>query len=138
MQDRISHKGVIQSVSSQCVEVRIIQSSACSACAVAKHCNASDTSVKMVEVRGYDRWQSLTVGQEVTVWASRRVAGLALSLGFLTPLILMLSVIAVIYFTGGSELTAALSGLGALIPYYILLYVMRGTISGKVEFHIEE
>ena len=137
MNNKISHRGVIQSVSAKCVEVRIIQSSACSACSVASHCNASETKVKVVEVRDYDRWQNLSVGQEVIVSASRGVAGLAMILGFGVPLVTMLAVIGCVYFSTGDEAVAALAGLAALVPYYMLLYLLRGRIATKVSFSIE-
>ncbi|MCH5311232.1 MAG: SoxR reducing system RseC family protein [Prevotella sp.] len=137
MNDKISHRGVIQSISAKCVEVRITQSSACSSCSVASHCNASETKVKVVEVHGCDKWQSLSVGQEVVVSASRRVAGLALMLGFGVPLVTMLVVIGGVYYATGDEAAAALWGLAALIPYYILLYMMRNKIATKVAFNIE-
>lgn len=137
MNDKISHKGVVLSTSAKCVEVRIVQSSACSACSVAKHCNASETSVKVVEVRGCERWQSLKPGDEVTVSASRQVAGIALLLGFGAPLAVMLAVIGAMWVAGFSETAVALAGLGSLIPYYILLYAMRNRIATKIAFSIE-
>lgn len=138
MNDTISHKGVIQSVSEKCVEVRIIHSSACSSCTVARHCNASETKVKVIEIHDCDTWQNLIPGQEVIVSASRRVAGMALMLGFGLPLVIMLAVIAAVYAATSDEAAAALSGLCALIPYYIMLYMNRNNIAGKVAFQIEK
>jgi len=83
-------------------------------------------------------WQVLTPGQEVVVSASRRVAGMALMLGFGIPLVAMLAVIAGVYLATHDEATAALAGLGALIPYYIILYVMRNSIATKIAFRIEQ
>ena len=50
MSNKIKHSGVVDGVDGTTVRVRILQSSACSACKVASHCNASETKEKLVEV----------------------------------------------------------------------------------------
>ena len=50
MSNKIKHAGVVDAVEEGCVRVRILQSSACSACKVAAHCNASETKEKLIEV----------------------------------------------------------------------------------------
>ncbi len=46
MSNKIKHTGVVDGVEEGCVCVRILQSSACSACKVAAHCNASEIERK--------------------------------------------------------------------------------------------
>ena len=50
MNSKIRHEGVIESIDGQCVKVRIVQSSACSGCKVAGHCNSSVGENKVVDV----------------------------------------------------------------------------------------
>ncbi|MQO97027.1 SoxR reducing system RseC family protein, partial [Prevotella copri] len=38
MNNKIKHSGIVESVEEGCVCIRIVQSSACSACKVAAHC----------------------------------------------------------------------------------------------------
>ena len=47
MSNKIKHNGVVDGVEDGCVRVRILQSSACSACKVAAHCNTSETKEKI-------------------------------------------------------------------------------------------
>ena len=54
MSNKIKHNGVVDGVEEGCVRVRIFQSSACSACKVAAHCNASETKEKIIEVQVAD------------------------------------------------------------------------------------
>lgn len=138
MNDKISHSGIIEKVSPSCVTVRITQSAACASCSVARHCNASETKVKIVEVKNCKDWKTYSSGQTVMISASRHVVGIALTLGFVMPLLIMLAVITAVYFKTQDEPIAALSGLGALIPYYIILAVLRNKISAKVSFNIEK
>ncbi len=47
---RIRHSGVVDAIDGECVRVRILQTSACAACKIAGHCNASESKEKIIEV----------------------------------------------------------------------------------------
>lgn len=137
MSERISHSGVIERILDNCVQVRILQTSACAACKVAGHCNASESKVKLVDVDCTDV-SGYRPGQEVVVSASRDVAGKALLLGFGVPLLVMVVVLVVALGLKVSEGMAALAALGALVPYYVLLWVFRDRIQRQISFQIDE
>ena len=137
MSDKISHSGVIERIEGNCVQVRILQTSACAACKIAGHCNASESKEKLVDVRCADS-DGYRVGQSVVVSASRQVANQALLLGFGVPFIVLVGVLFVVLRLTGNEGVAALSGLGALAPYYLLLWLLRDTIGRRVSFQIEK
>ena len=137
MSDKISHPGVVDSIEGDCVKVRIVQTSACVACKVASHCNASESMVKIVDVFGCDTAKYST-GQEVVVSASREVANWALLLGFGIPLLLLIVVLLIVLRWTGDEGIAALASLGALVPYYIVLWLLRDSIRQQVSFRIED
>lgn len=136
MSNKIKHNGVVDGVEEGCVRVRILQSSACSACKVAAHCNASETKEKIIEVQvaDADRYQR---GDSVIVVADTAVGFRASLYGYLLPLILMVvSLVAVLKITQ-SEGYAAVSALGILIPYYIGLYLLRNKLRNKLSFSLE-
>ena len=136
MRSNISHSGVVESVEDGCVHVRIVQTSACLACKVAGYCNASESKEKMVDVYTTDT-QRYSVGQAVTVMASRQVAAHALLLGFGLPFLVLVGVLVVVLQMTGNELWAALAGLLSLAPYYLLLYFFRNRLRDKLSFWIE-
>jgi len=136
MSNRISHSGVVEKVSEGRVTVRILQTSACAACKVASHCNASESKVKLVDV-DCDNASVYREGQEVVVSASQSVANRALLLGFGIPFLILVGVLFIVLKTTGNEAVAALSGLGALMPYYLLLWLLRRQIGQQVSFAIE-
>ena len=136
MGNKISHSGVIESVMDGCVKVRIVQTSACAACKVAGHCNAAESKVKIVDVL-CNNAIDYSVGQDVTVWASRDVANRALLLGFGVPFLLLVGVLMIVLKMGADEGIAALIALGSLIPYYFLLWFLRDMIQQRISFHIE-
>lgn len=80
---------------------------------------------------------TLKVGETVVVSTSRDVANRALLLGFGIPLSLLVGILMLVLWQTSNEAVAALSGLLALVPYYILLYIFRHRIQRDVAFTIE-
>lgn len=135
MNDNIRHAGIIDSIEDGIVRVRILQTSACAACKVARHCNASESKEKLVDVTQADG-RTWKVGDAVTVCASRKAVSHAMLLAFATPLMLMVVTLVVVLLLTGNEATAGLSSLAVLIPYYIALWLLRNLIGRKISFHI--
>lgn len=137
MENSIRHEGTVESVDGGHVRVRITQHSACSACKIASHCTASESKEKMVDVY-HSSITDLKTGDKVVVSTSGQTAGKALLLGFGLPLLLIIAVLGLLLSMGAAEGTAALSALGALVPYYILLWTQRHRIARDIAFKIEQ
>lgn len=137
MSTKISHSGIVESIEDGCVKVRIVQTSACAACKVAGYCNAAESKEKIVDVFGDATAKKLAVGQQVSVTTSGQVAAKALLWGFGLPFVLMVAVLVLVLWLTGSEGKAALSGLAALVPYYILLWLLRNRMRQQLAFSIE-
>lgn len=137
MNNVIKHAGIIDEIEGCHIKVRILQTSACSSCKVASHCNASDSKVKLIDVKtnGIAQWK---IGQEVMVSTSGSVAGRALALGFGLPLAILLVTLIAAKLGECSDQTSALLSLFSLIPYYLVLWVKRKKIAQQVSFQIEE
>ncbi len=136
MGTKISHSGIIDSIAEGCVKVRILQTSACAACKVASHCNASEAKEKIVDVFCDDA-ASYQVGQEVMVSASKQVANTALLLGFGIPFLLLILVLIVTLKLTGNEGVAAIAALLSLAPYYLVLWCFRHRVRQQLAFFIE-
>ena len=136
MSNKIRHIGVIDSINGSCVKVRILQSSACSGCKVASHCNASETKEKIVEVICTDT-SRIENGKQVTVVADASVGFLASFYGYLLPLVVMVATLVVVLNVFKSEGLAALAALGILVPYYLALFLFRNRLKGKLNFEIQ-
>lgn len=136
MSNKIKHAGVVDGVEGECVRVRILQSSACSACKVAAHCNASETKEKIIDVMDADA-SHYQKGDQVMVVADTAVGFRASLYGYLLPLILMVVTLVGVLAATHSEGLAALSALGILIPYYVLLFLMRNKLRNRLSFTLE-
>ena len=136
MSNKIKHAGIVDSAENGCVKVRILQSSACSGCKVAAHCNASETKEKLVEVLNSD-FSNYQKGDSVTVVADTSVGFTASLYGYLLPLAVMVVTLIAILSLTKSEGAAALSALGILIPYYLLVYLFRNKLKKRLSFEIQ-
>lgn len=136
MSNKIKHAGVVDGVEGECVRVRILQSSACSACKVAAHCNASETKEKVIDVMDADA-SHYQKGDQVMVVADTAVGFRASLYGYLLPLILMVVTLVCVLAATHSEGLAALSALGILMPYYVLLFLMRNKLRNRLSFTLE-
>lgn len=136
MSNKIKHAGVVDGVEGECVRVRILQSSACSACKVAAHCNASETKEKIIDVMDADA-SHYQKGDQVMVVADTAVGFRASLYGYLLPLILMVVTLVGVLAATHSEGLAALSALGILMPYYVLLFLMRNKLRNRLSFTLE-
>lgn len=136
MSNKIKHAGVVDGVEGECVRVRILQSSACSACKVAAHCNASETKEKIIDVMDADA-SHYQKGDRVMVVADTAVGFRASLYGYLLPLILMVVTLVGVLAATHSEGLAAVSALGILTPYYVLLFLMRNKLRNRLSFTLE-
>ena len=136
MSTKISHSGVIERIESDRVQVRIIQTSACAACKVAGYCNAAESKEKLIDVFCDSVAKSLHVGQPVTVTTSGVVAAKALLWGFGLPFVVLVAVLIVVLLLTSSEGLAALCALAALVPYYLVLWLLRDRMRDELSFQI--
>ena len=63
---------------------------------------------------------------------------LVLLLGFGIPLLLLIGVLLMVLRWTGDEGMAALASLGALLPYYIVLWLLHDSIGQRVSFQIDK
>lgn len=132
----IKHNGVINTISEDFVEVSILSKSACSSCHAKSACSVSDVEEKTVKVYN-DTLSDFSVGENVCVVMKQAKGFEALMWGYLLPFfILMLALLLSLNYT--SELIAGLLSLAVLIPYYIVLYLMKDRIQKRFTFEIEK
>ena len=132
----IRHSGVVESIEDGCVHIRITQTSACAACKVAGYCNAAESKEKIIDVY-CDDVAAYSIGQAVVVTTTGQVAARALLWGFVFPFLLLVVVLFLTWLLTAHEGWAALCALASLIPYYMVLWLMRDKMSQQLAFSIE-
>ena len=132
--ESIKHEGIVESIGTDGLTVRILQASACSSCDARKLCRSSENKEKLVEVKGH--YPTLQVGDQVTLCGSVRQGLRASVLAYVVPLILML----VALFAGTrlwGEKLGALAALLALAIYYGVLFLLKDKLGKHFTFKIE-
>jgi len=136
MSGDISHEGVIVGIAGNCIDVRILQSSACSSCQAKSLCRVSESKEKDVQVY-VTSTADYRVGQQVRVIATERQGWKAVLIAFALPLALLVAVLVGASAYGCSELASALMALGILVPYYLVVALFRDRIRGMMGIRIE-
>ena len=136
MTNIIEHRGIVENINGSHIQVRIVQTSACSTCSIKGHCNASESKEKLIDV--YD--QNATdfhIGQNVMVMGTTSMGMQAVILAFGVPFIVLFITLYTTMQITDNELISALVGLSSLIPYYIILYINKGRLRKKFSFDIK-
>lgn len=117
------------------VKVRIVQSSACSACKVATYCSSAESKEKLIDVK-CDDTSRFKVGQTVCVSTDTSNGTKAVILAFAIPSALLMATIAGCVYSGLSEAISALIGIAILVPYYLAIYFLNDTLTKELTFTI--
>ena len=88
MADIIKHRGIVENIDGSHIQVRIVQTSACSACSIKGHCNASESKDKLIDV--YDNNPAdYYKGQNVMVNGTTSMGMQAVILAFGVPFLVL-------------------------------------------------
>lgn len=137
MSGKIKHSGVVESVEGDCMKVRILQTSACAGCKAASFCNTAEKKEKVIDIYGSKAMNGHKAGDMVVVTAANATGRKAVMLGFGLPLVILVIALAVTYAITHSEPLSALVSIAALVPYYIIIYMLREHLRRDFSFSID-
>lgn len=137
MTDIIKHRGRVEKVEGSHVVVRIVQTSACSACSIKGHCNASESKEKLIDV--FEVNASYQIGEEVVLLGTTSMGMQAVLLAFGVPLVILIVALGVtIHLTDGNALVSSLVGLLSIVPYYFAIHFNKDKLKKTFSFTIEK
>ncbi len=138
MSDRntINHTGFVDTVTDQIATIRINSQSACASCHAKGACSAADQSEKFLTVA--TEGEKVRPGEEVKVHIARRTGLRAVAFGYVYPFLVLMAVLIALTAAGVSELQAGLWSLASLVPYYLVVYLLKERISNSFTFKLEK
>lgn len=137
MADIIKHRGIVEKVDGSHIVVRIVQTSACSACSAKGLCNASESKEKQIDV--YEANPSYQIGEEVMVCGTTSMGMRAVLLAFGVPLLILVLALGVsTKLTGEDALLSSGIALVSVVPYYIAIYFCKDKLNRTFSFTIEK
>lgn len=136
MTNIIKHRGVVESIQGTHVRVRILQTSACSACNAKGYCSSSESKEKIVDI--YHVVHPYEVGEEVMIYGTTSMGMQAVLIAFVLPFLILITVLfTVMSVTGDNELFSSMVALLALVPYYIVVYLFRNKLKKNFSFTLK-
>lgn len=132
----IYHTGLVKSVSGSNVKVEVLAESACKSCGVSDSCEVSGMKQKEVDVQVIE--QNYKAGEQVSIILTEKQGMTATFLGYIFPFVLIFIVLFLANRYTDNEVIIGLLALGILLPYYLILYLLKGQIKSEFGFKIEK
>ncbi len=137
MGNKIDHKGIIENINKDLIQVRILQTSACSECHAKSLCSSSDSKEKLIEIYSLNAY-NYKIGDEVIVCGSTSMGKKAVIIAFGIPLliIVLFSFISFYFFHYSDE--EIIVGIAiALSLYYLIIKLLNKKLTKHFSFWIE-
>jgi sigma-E factor negative regulatory protein RseC len=131
----IKHEGIISKVSSNSITVSLKGNLHCEACNAKSACGVSDSDSKEIEI--LTPAESLKVDESVQVFLKKGLGLKAVFWAYVFPFILLFAVLLIasaLY----QEWLAGLLAIGVLIPYYLLLYVLKNSFKSAFKVSVSK
>ena len=132
MDEMIRHEGIVMSTDKELAHIRIVQTSACSACKAKSMCMSAESREKEMDAV---MLEPMKPGDKVEVEVRERLAWKAVLLAYILPFIVMVGLIAVLDFvTEWPEEVVGTVSLCGIALYYIGLSVFRHRLQTQFSF----
>lgn len=135
MSKSIQHRGVVAAIDGQRVRVVVSQQSACEGCHAKGVCGEQGKE-RVIDVET-PYVTHFSVGERVVVALLRRsMAFSSVVWAYVLPLVVLMATLLVLKARAVADGTAAIAAIGAVVLYYVGLYLFRNKIDKKIEFTI--
>ena len=132
--EAVQHDGTVKKVDVNSVLVSIVSVHACSGCHAEGHCGLSGTEERTIDVKGR---YNVSPGDNVTILMKPATGYKAVALGYLGPLVIIITGLVVLAAMSVDELSAGLISVSLLIPYFLILYLFRKSINRNFSFTLK-
>lgn len=135
----IDHKGRITAIDEKkgTVTVTLLEDADCGGCPAGKLCHNFSPDKNVVTVAVADVTEYKT-GDFVVVRGTERLHRKAIVIVTVIPSLALIVVMIGIYLLTGSQLAACLSALGAMVVFFLGLYLMRNKLAHEFVFEVRK
>ena len=130
----ITHEGIVREVGDDHVFVSFISQPACISCSIKNNCSLSETEIKHLKVPVSGK--IFHTGEKVLITLGQSHGFKAVLLGYFLPFLIVFICLIVSLTITSNELIAGLISISSLIPYYLLLWILRGMINNSFKFRL--
>ena len=133
----ICHEGIVEAISEDTIQVKILSQSACVSCQVKGACSIADSEEKIIDVP-YHQSAKYFKGQHVSVEMSKNIGNKAVLFSYLFPFLIMFITLLLTLTITSNEGLSALIAILILIPYFIILNLYKDHFKKSFQFKIQE
>ena len=131
----VKHEGIVSKVSRNSITVSLKGNMHCEACNAKSACGVSDSETKEIEIE--TPAQTLELNETVEVFLKKDLGLKAVFWAYVFPFILLFAVL-LIASTLYDEWIAGLLAIGVLIPYYLLLHVLKNSFKNAFKVSVSK
>lgn len=132
----IQHQGIVKSVDNNEVSVMFVSTSACASCHAKGVCSVSDIKEKEIVIA--NSLETYTIGEKVLVELKQSLGFRAVFYAYILPFLIILLSLIVLTSLKVNELYAGLISLSLLIPFYLILYLLKDSLKKTYSFQIRK
>ena len=112
--------------------------SACGGCSARAKCGMSEASRREIEIPRIGN-ENLKVGDNVTISISSQIGMLSVVIAYIVPLIIFIALLAILLeVIGMVQWLGTIISLGAVVIYFIGIYIFRNKLDNKIKFTINK
>jgi len=137
MKNHIQHRGIVKNITEKGVEVLIEARSACLSCQLKSSCSISDKEEKVITI-AYQPDGKFHQGDQVEVVMKTSHGFQAVLLAYVMPVILILLTMITGLMMNLSENLLAFLFLGAVVLYFIGLWLFRKRLQQRFTFSLKQ
>ncbi|MDT8308898.1 MAG: SoxR reducing system RseC family protein [Bacteroidales bacterium] len=133
----VEHPGIITDINRDKLVIKILQLSACASCHSKAMCGVAGMEEKIVEtprLSGIDH----KIGDKVTLVMKRTSGNRAVFLGYYLPFLIVVITLIVMLSITQNEGLSGLVSIGILLPYYLVLFIIKDRITKKMEIRVKQ
>jgi positive regulator of sigma E activity len=131
----ISHPGVISKIEGNKAEVTVQVNSGCASCEIKGSCSISESVAKIIDME-LENSERYSKGQLVSVEMKQSQGSWAVIFGYLFPFLVLVVSLVIFISLGIDQGVSGLLSLGMLVPYYILMYLLRNFFKKKFSYRL--
>lgn len=133
----IDHKGSVSSIDKAAGTITVVlaDTAECEGCAAAKLCNSGkgSSSEQTVAVSHPEKFR---IGQHVTLRGTERLHRKAIMIATVIPSVALVAVMVLIFLFTANQTAAALGGIGAMVFFFVMLWLFRNKIAHEFAFDV--
>jgi sigma-E factor negative regulatory protein RseC len=134
--EEIEHKGTIEKIEAGKLLIRIEKQSACTSCGVKGKCPLPESKDELITI-DIENANSYKVGDEITVCLKTSLGLKAVLYAYIVPFAVLMIVLISVFTITKNEPAAGISALCSLVPYYLLLFLLRKKSKAKFQLKVK-